>query len=91
MVLDYIKSTLLFIKQAIAMLADYLIHLEHHRVGRRVALQLCVCGIRLPRIPAALTPLLALLFNVPAQDLRETGLPGIAHTHSPETKANTAS
>lgn len=87
----YSKSTLLFIKLAVAMLADYLIHLEHHRVGRRVTLQVCVCGIRLPRIPAALAPALARLFSVPAQDLCGTGTPGTQPNHPPQTKADTAS
>ncbi len=73
------------------MLADYLIHLEHHRVGRRVTLQVCVCGIRLPRIPASVAPLVARLFNVTAQEICAAGAPDITPYHPPQTKADTAS
>lgn len=56
------------------MLADYLIHLEHHRVGRRVALQVYVCGRPLQRMPALVATIVARLFKVPVGALAEPTL-----------------
>jgi len=56
------------------MLADYLIHLEHHRVGRRVALQVYVCGHRLHRMPVLVAMIVARLFKVSVGDFAEPAL-----------------
>lgn len=66
---EYYRSTVLFIVSVSKMLPDRLIHLEHQRIGGHIALRLYVCGLRLPRIPASMRPLVVRLFRVPAQQV----------------------
>lgn len=65
------------------MFPDYLLHLEHHRIGGQVALRLCICGLCLSRIPAPVAPLIASLFGVQAQDIATSAKPGRSPSHGP--------